>query len=63
MNEEKIDNEFRTLIEEISDDIFWEYIRSWKDEQDLIDQMLEWDTQTKAEAIKEIKKMLKNEKR
>lgn len=61
LDEDKVDDEFRGLIEEMSDNVFWKYVESWKDEQDLIDQMLEWDTETKAEGIKEIKKLMKNE--
>lgn len=30
--EEKIDDEFVKLIQNLDDDIFWTYIRSWKDE-------------------------------
>ena len=56
--EEKIDNEFNKLIGELNDNQFWEYIRSWKDEDDLCDTMANWDTDTKEESIKELKKIL-----
>jgi phosphoribosyl-ATP pyrophosphohydrolase len=61
LDDEKVDDEFRGLIEEISDTVFWKYVESWKDEQDLIDQMLEWDTETKAQGIKEIKELIEKE--
>jgi hypothetical protein len=58
LNEEEIDNVFRSLVENMSDDDFWKYVRTWKDEQNIINDMKEWDTETKAEAIKEIKKLM-----
>ena len=59
--EEKIDKEFNELIEKLNDNQFWDYIKSWKDEQDLCDTMANWDTDTKEEEIKKLKVIL-NEK-
>lgn len=61
-NEDKIENEFRKLIGKLTNNQFWEYIRSWKDEQDLLDTMSDWDLETKKEAIKEMKSIIKNNK-
>lgn len=61
-NENKIENEFRELIGKLTDNQFWEYIRSWKDEQDLLDTMNNWDIKTKKEAIKEMKSIIFNDR-
>jgi hypothetical protein len=58
--EQQIDEEFSHLIrEQLSDEQFWKYIRYWKDGDSLIEEMEEWDTETKKEAIKEIKEIMK----
>lgn len=57
--EEQVENEFRHLLGKVTDDEFWEYIRSWKDEGDLMDTMLEWDVDTKKDAIEDIKEIMK----
>lgn len=57
--EEKIDNKFSELITSINDNIFWKYVKSWFDEQYILEIMSEWDTETKEQAIKDIKKLLK----
>lgn len=48
---------FAKLIGEIDDDTFWTYVKSWLDEQFVLDIMNEWDTETKKQAIKDIKKI------
>jgi len=55
----KIDMDFNNLIGELSDKQFWEYVSSWYDEQSIMDTMNSWDTETKEEAIKELKEILK----
>ena len=59
MKEQRIDTEFKNLIGQLNDNQFWVFIRSWKDEGDLMDTMNNWDTQTKEEEIKELKKILR----
>jgi len=61
VNEEQVEKMFRKMISNLTDKQFWEYISSWKDEQSLIDEMLDWDTDTKLEAIRELKKIKLNE--
>ena len=56
----EIDERFIKLIQNLDNDIFWTYVRSWKDEQDIIDTMLEWDIDTKEQAIDEIEDLQKN---
>ena len=56
--EEKVDKEFRNLIGLMNDKQFWEYIATWYDCQSILDIMNEWDTDTKEQAIKDIKKIM-----
>jgi hypothetical protein len=58
----KIIDEFHLLINEMPDKQFWEYVSTWKSSDDIVDQMIEWDIETKAEAINEIKALLKRDK-
>ena len=55
-----IKKQFDDLIGEMSDDEFWNYIRTWLDEQFVMDIMKDWDDELKKDAIKEIKQMRKN---
>jgi hypothetical protein len=59
MNEEKIENDFNKLIGTIDDNTFWAYVREWFDEDYILDIMNEWDIETKEQAIKDIKKIMK----
>lgn len=54
----KIEDEFKELIDMMSDDQYWKYIKSWKDTSDLYEQMIEWDVEVKEEAIEDIKKLM-----
>lgn len=56
----EIEKEFGELVCKLNANQFWDYIRSWKDEQNLLDTMNDWDIETKKDAIKELKKILKN---
>lgn len=57
--EEKIEQEFREVLETLNDNEFWAYVRSWYDEQHILDIMNDWDTETKKIAIKEMNKIRK----
>jgi len=61
MNEEeenKIDEEFNQLVENTTDDEFWEYTRSWFSVETILDIMKNWSIETKKEAIEELKKIM-----
>jgi hypothetical protein len=58
-NEEKIDEEFNKVLDELTDDEFWEYVRDWLSVEHIIDIMKNWDIETKEQAIKEMKKLIK----
>lgn len=58
MNEEETDKKFNELIGKLDDNQFWAYIRSWKEEESLCDQMREWDTETKKREIKKLKELM-----
>jgi len=56
--ETDIDIKFKDVIRnKMTDDQFWEWIRGWKDPEDLVEQAEEWDTETKRKELKEFKKM------
>ena len=57
--EERIDKKFNSLIENMTNKQFFKYVNSWYDEQNYLDIMKEWDTETKEEAIKEIENILR----
>lgn len=57
--DEEIENEFNKQISLLSDDQFWEYVRSWYDVDNLLDIMKEWNTDVKEDAIKDLKEMFK----
>jgi hypothetical protein len=54
MKEEEINKRFNQTIENLSDERFWDYVRSWLNEDFVLDIMNNWDIETKQEAIKEI---------
>ena len=59
--EEEIDQEFIELIKDLTEEQFWEWIATWKDQQDLIEQAEGWDKDTKIEEIAKLKEKLKLE--
>jgi hypothetical protein len=59
MNEEKIEEDFNDLIENSTDDEFWNYVRGWLSVETILDIMKNWDIETKEQAIKEMKKLWK----
>ena len=56
---DKTDIEFNNLLGELNDTQFWNYVRSWYSEDLILDIMNNWDTETKQDAIKDLKKILK----
>jgi len=63
LDEEEIENEFHKILDELTDDKFWEYVRSWLSIEHIADIMKNWDIETKAQAIEEMKELQKNEKK
>lgn len=56
--DDEIYEEFRDLlIEKLDEEQFWKYVASWKETDSIIEDMLEWDTETQRDAIIEIKEM------
>jgi hypothetical protein len=61
-SDDEIDKEFDDLIMlKLDDDQFWKYVRSWKDEGSLMEQMRDWNIDEKRDAIEELKEMFKLE--
>jgi len=55
---ERIDRLFTDVIrEKMNDDQFWDWVRGWKDPENLVEQAEDWDTNTKLEELKEFRKM------
>lgn len=56
-SEDEIKQEFSDLIREImTEKQFWKYVASWKDGDNMCEEMEGWDIDTKREEIKNIKK-------
>lgn len=60
--DEEIEKEFDDLVNSITINQFWEWIRSWKSIEDLMDEISDWDTPVKKDAIGEIKKIRDKQK-
>jgi ribosomal protein S27E len=58
LDENEIENEFHKVLDELTDNEFWEYVRSWLDIGHIADIMKNWDIETKAQAIEEMKKLI-----
>lgn len=56
-NEEETQEELLSLIENMKDDSFNNWVMGWINQEDIIDTVKNWDTETQAEAIREIKKI------
>jgi hypothetical protein len=56
-NCDKVDKELSSLIQDLSDDEFWNYIRTWFSTEYLLDIMNDWPTELKEEAIEKILKI------
>jgi hypothetical protein len=59
---EDIEQKFDNLIDELTDDEWWEYVKGWFDVEYICDIMNNWDEETKEEAIEDLKKIIKNRK-
>lgn len=60
--DEQIEKEFSEAIDTLNDNDWWDYVRSWFDTEYISDIMLDWGTETKREALKELKKYSNKEK-
>jgi hypothetical protein len=54
-DEQKIEEEFNEVLDDLTDDEFWKYTRSWLSVEHIIDIMKNWDTEIKKDAIQEMK--------
>ena len=59
MNKEEINKEFLALLECMSEDQFWEWIRTWYDSQVVCDCISDWDADIKFQEIKKMKEIMK----
>jgi len=54
-----VDKKFNELIDELSNEQFWKYVKDDNDcEQFILDYMSSWDDETKKDEIKKLKKIL-----
>ena len=53
---------FNDLIGELTDDEFWNYVRSWFDEQFILDTMNNWEDEIKEDELIKLKMIIKNRK-
>lgn len=53
---------FNDLIGELTDDEFWNYVRSWFDEQFILDTMNNWEDEVKEDELIKLKMIIKNRK-
>lgn len=57
---EEVDEAFEEVIrEKMTDDEFWDWVRSWKDVETIIEEALEWEREDKDELIKDFNKKKK----
>jgi len=61
MEEEKIEEEFNSLIENLTDNQFWKWVSGWFSEDFIMDIINNWDIETKEEEIKNLKEIIKND--
>lgn len=59
---EQIEKEFNDLIEKLTDEEFWNWVRSWYNEDSVMDIINNWDMEVKAEEIDTLKKIIKERK-
>ena len=52
-NDEEIDKQFRNLMESMTDDVFWEWVRKWYNEDTILDICNNWEIEEKIETLKE----------
>jgi hypothetical protein len=51
-------SEFNDLLEQLTDEEFWEWVSGWYDEQHILDTINDWEDNLKKEAIKEFKEII-----
>ena len=56
---EEVSDKLQNLILQLTDEEFWEYVKSWYDEQLLMHTINNWDLETKKDAIKELIEIIK----
>lgn len=56
--ETKIEKEFDKLINSLTDEEWWTYVRSWFDTEYIQDIMTNWDDSIKEDAITDLKEIL-----
>ena len=61
MEEEKIEKEFNSLIENLTDNQFWKWVSGWFSEDFIMDIINNWDIETKEQEIKNLKEIIKND--
>ena len=58
--QEKIEAEFSDIIRnKLTDKQFWNWVGGWYDSEDLCSQAEDWSIETKAEEVKELRKIIK----
>ena len=58
-----IDQEFNKVVNELSDDQWWEWVKNWLDVDFIIDIYKNWDTEIKKDEIKIIKEIIKKKQK
>ena len=58
---EKIDEDFNDMLNTMTGDEFWAWVRTWYDQALIVDSALNWDIEDKQEAIQDFIKQ-RNEK-
>lgn len=60
LNEKEIETKFNKVLDSLTDDEFWLYVKNWYDEQSIFETMNEWEIETKKDAIDEMLKVKKD---
>lgn len=55
------ERKFDEVLESLTDETFWKYVRSWLNEDFVLDIMNNWDTEIKKEAITEMLKFIETD--
>lgn len=58
MEDEKIEQEFDKIIDDMTINQFWKFVRSWFSVETILDIMKEWEIGTKRDAIDEMKEIM-----
>ncbi len=57
--EEQQLKEFDSILESMSNDQFWTWVRDWYDEQPICDTISNWDSDVKIQEIPKMKEIIK----